>query len=98
MAQKSSGHSTREACSYEEEATALELAANWMLEHCAQELRVLICTDRKSICQKLIDNSIIIAATTIQAVSRSISFRCANKGKTQNEDRITTRADKVLLA
>ena len=48
-------------CSYEEEATALELAANWMIEHCAKESRVLICTDSKSICQKLNGNSIIIA-------------------------------------
>ena len=143
-------------CSYEEESTALELAANWMQEHCAQDSRVLICTDSKSICQKLNGNSIIIAdlrqllfsvpgtviiqwvpghsdvpgneladeaakaATSIQAVSRPISYSSvcsyinlmivdkpfphprpnqAYHGKTRKqEDRITTRADQVLLA
>ena len=48
-------------CSYEEEACALELAANWMSEHCAPNTKVLICTDSKSICQKLNGNSILIA-------------------------------------
>ena len=48
-------------CSYEEEACALELAANWMIEHCSPTTQVLICTDSKSICQKLRGNSIHIA-------------------------------------
>ena len=48
-------------CSFEEEACALELAAKWMLEHCAPTTHVLICTDSKSICQKLRGNSIHIA-------------------------------------
>ena len=48
-------------CSYEEEACALELAANWMLEHCSPTTQVLICTDSKSLCQKLRGNSLYIA-------------------------------------
>ena len=45
-------------CSYEEEACALELAAKWINEHCSQSTSILICTDSKSLCQKLLGNSI----------------------------------------
>merc|ERR1712015_107101 len=45
-------------CSYEEEACALELAAKWINEHCSQSTNILICTDSKSLCQKLLGNSI----------------------------------------
>ena len=39
----------------------MELTANWMLEHCSPTTQVLICTDSKSLCQKLRGNSLYIA-------------------------------------
>ena len=34
------------------------LATNWIAEHCSQTTKILICTDSKSLCQKLLGNSI----------------------------------------
>ena len=45
-------------CFYEEEACAMLLATNWIAEHCSQTTKILICTDSKSLCQKLLGNSI----------------------------------------
>ena len=45
-------------CSYEEEACAMILATNWIAEHCTQSTTILICTDSKSLCEKLLGNSL----------------------------------------
>ena len=51
----------RLTCSYEEEACAMELAAQWITDNCAAHSKILVCTDSKSLCQKLSGNSILIA-------------------------------------
>jgi hypothetical protein len=40
-------------CSYEEEATAMDLALDWTEEHCSSENSILICTDSQSLCLAL---------------------------------------------
>ena len=44
-----------------EEACALELAITWINEHCSAISKILICTDSKSLCQKLSDSSALIS-------------------------------------
>ena len=34
------------------------LATNWIAEHCTQSTTILICTDSKSLCEKLLGNSL----------------------------------------
>ena len=51
----------RLTCSYEEEACALELAITWINEHCSAQSKILICTDSKSLCQKLAGSCALIA-------------------------------------
>jgi len=60
----------RLTCSYEEEACAMELATEWINEHCAPHTNILICTDSKLLCQKLSGTS-IHAADLRQKLLRS---------------------------
>ena len=48
-------------CSYDEEVSAMELASDWVQDHCSSKSTILICTDSKSLCQKLQGHSPQIA-------------------------------------
>jgi ribonuclease HI len=41
-------------CSFNEEATAMDVALDWIEEHCVESTRVAICTDSQSLCEALL--------------------------------------------
>ena len=41
-------------CSFNEEATAMDMALDWIEDHCSGSTRVAICTDSQSLCEALV--------------------------------------------
>jgi ribonuclease HI len=41
-------------CSFNEEATAMDMALDWITEHCTESTQVAICTDSQSLCEALL--------------------------------------------